>query len=166
MALKILCDVEGFVHKICFLFRRIAGIILIFLVLTLVGDTVGRFIGYPILGSFELVQYGFALIVCFSIAYTDVEGGHIVIDLFFDRFPKTVKVIFTKISEILCIIISILIIWRLISDGLNSMSLSERSSTLQVPIFFFILAIAFGFIILALVLILKSLNSIGEKKCQ
>jgi TRAP-type C4-dicarboxylate transport system permease small subunit len=166
MALKILCDAEGFVHKICFLFRRIAGIILIFLVLTLVGDTVGRFIGYPILGSFELVQYGFALIVCFSIAYTDVEGGHIVIDLFFDRFPKTVKVIFTKISEILCIIISILIIWRLISDGLNSMSLSERSSTLQVPIFFFVLAIAFGFIILALVLILKSLNSIGEKKCQ
>ena len=74
MAPKILCDMEGVVHKICFLFSRIAGIILIFLVLTLVGDTIGRFIGYPILGSFELVQYGFALIVCFSIAYTDVEG--------------------------------------------------------------------------------------------
>ena len=161
MALKTLRDVEGVVHKICFLFSRIAGIILIFLVLTLVGDTIGRFIG-----SFELVQYVFALIVCFSIAYTGVEGGHIAIDLFFDRFPNAVKIIFTKISEILCIIISLLIIWRLISDGFYSMSLNERSSTLQVPIFFFILAIAFGFIILALVLILKSLNSIGEKKCQ
>jgi TRAP-type C4-dicarboxylate transport system permease small subunit len=166
MALKILRDAEGVVHKVCFLFSRVAGAILIFLVVILVSDTFGRYIGYPILGSFELVKYGFALLVCFSIAYTDVEGGHISIDLFFNRFPKAFRLIFTKINELLSILISILIIWRLIKDALESMSLHERSSTLQVPIFLFILAIAFGFIILALVLILKSLNSLGEKKCQ
>ena len=166
MTLKLLRDIEGVVHKICLLFSRVAGFILMSLVLILAGDTFGRYIGYPLLGSFELVKYGFALIVCFSIAYTEVEGRHVSIDLLFNRFPKAFRLIFTKISEFLCIMISILIIWRLIRDAFESMSLNERSSTLQVPIFLFILAIAFGFIILALVFILRSLNSLGERKCQ
>ena len=78
--------VERITYKICQVCGRIAGVILTLLVLTLVGDTIGRLIGYPIVGSFELVQYGFALIVCFSVAYTHIQGGHIAIDLFFNRF--------------------------------------------------------------------------------
>ena len=160
---SLLGTIEGIIHKLCRVFGRIAGIILVLLVLTLVCDTVGRFIGYPIVGSFELVQYGFALIVCFSIAYTYVQGGHIVIDLFFNRFPRGVKKVFIKISEIISFIISILIIWRLIGIAVESYDLHETSSTLQLPVFIFISAIAFGFIILALVQFIELIKSQGVK---
>lgn len=155
--------VESIIYKICHVCGRIAGVILTLLVLTLVGDTIGRFIGYPIVGSFELVQYGFALIVCISVAYTDIQGGHIAIDLFFNRFPKVVRILFTKISKILSFVVSVLIIWRLISNSIDSFGLYERSSTLQVPIFSFSSAIAFGFAILALVQITKFVKSMGAK---
>ena len=159
-------NIEAVVYKICSVCSRIAGSILVFLTLLLVLDTIGRFIKYPVTGSYEIVQYGFALIVCFSIAYTAVERGHIVIDLLFGRFPQRVKHIFEIISQLLSMLIFALITWRLGVDGLEAYKLSERSSTLAIPISLFKFALALGFAMLALVILLNFLKLIGIRKCR
>jgi TRAP-type C4-dicarboxylate transport system permease small subunit len=153
-------------YKICSVFSRIAGLILVFLTLLLVADTIGRFIKNPVTGSYEIVQYGFALIVCFSIAYTGMKGGHISIDLLYGRLPERIKRLFEIVSQLLSILIFALITWRLGVDGREAYTLSERSSTLSIPVSLFKFALALGFAMLALVILFNFLKSIGIRKCR
>jgi C4-dicarboxylate transporter DctQ subunit len=157
--------VEAAVRRICLTASHIAGGILMFLVLVLLVDVFGRFVGYPVLGSYEIVQYGFALVICFSVAYTGVEGAHIAIDLLFNIFPKTIQHFLSAVSELLSIIILSLIVWRLGSDALAAYAMGERSSTLGIPVFFFGFALALGFALLVLVILLRLLKHIGVGKC-
>lgn len=159
-------NIVAMIYKICSVSSRIAGIILVFLTLLLVADTVGRFIKYPVTGSYEIVQYGFALIVCFSIAYTGMKGGHISIDLLYGRLPQRIKRLFEIMSQLLSILIFALITWRLSVDGLEAYTLSERSSTLSIPVSLFKFALALGFVMLALVILLNFLKLIGIRKCR
>lgn len=154
------------IQRICSIFNRIAGIILVFLTLLLVVDAIGRFIRHPVTGSYEIVQYGFALIVCFSIAYTGVKGGHISIDLLYGRLPSRIKHLFEILSQSLGILIFALITWRLIVDGSEAYTLGERSSSLGIPVFLFKFALSLGFIMLAIVISLNFFKWIGRKKCH
>ncbi len=83
------------------------------------------------LGSYEIVQYGFGLVVCLSVAYASIETGQIVIDLLFGKFPKRLQRLFTAVSEILAVFMFALIVWRLGAAGVESFRISERSLTFQ-----------------------------------
>ena len=155
--------VQAVVDKICLIASRVAGVILMFLVLVLVADVFGRFVGYPVLGSYEIVQYGFALVVCLSIGYAAVEGAHIVIDLLFGALPKGLQRVCIWVSDVLSILMFALITWRLAADALESYRISERSSTLNIPVSIFGFALAAGFGLLALVIILQFIKSMGAK---
>lgn len=153
-------------QRICSIFNRVAGMILVFLTLLLVADAIGRIVKYPVTGSYEIVQYGFALIVCFSIAYTGVKGGHITIDLLSNRLPFRMKNLFEIMSQILSFLIFILISWRLMVDGLEAYTLGERSSSLEIPVFLFKFALSIGFTMLTLVILLNFSKWIGRRKCR
>ena len=59
-----------------------------------------------------------------------------------------------------------LIAWRLAVDGCEAYSISERSSTLGLPVFIFAFGLAIGFALLAFVILVKFLTSIGARKCH
>lgn len=158
--------VERGLDKVCLNASRVAGVTLMFLVLVLVVDVFGRFLGYPILGSYEIVQYGFALVVCLSVAYAGVEGAHIAIDLLFDAFPKPLQRVLNIITEAFSIVILALVVWRLWASGLEAYAIDERSSTLNIPVFFFALALAIGYALLVLVIAAQLVKSIGAKQCR
>ncbi len=154
---------EAAVRRTCRVANRAAGVVLMFLVIVLVADVFGRFAGYPVLGSYEIVQYGFALVVCLSIGYAGVEEAHIAIDLVFGALPKGLQRIFVALSDVLSIFIFAVIVWRLAADGWESYRIAERSSTLGIPIFVFGFALAAGFALLLLVILLRFLKSPGGK---
>lgn len=154
------------IQRICSIFNRVAGMILMFLTFLLVADAVGRFIKCPVTGSYEIVQYGFALIVCFSVAYTGIKGGHISIDLLYGRLPLRIKHLFEIISQILGFLIFTLISWRLLVDGSEAYTLGERSSSLNIPVFLFKFALSLGFTMLTLVILLNFYKWIGSGKCR
>ncbi len=155
--------IQAVVNKICLTASRMAGVILMFLVLVLVVDVFGRFVGYPVLGSYEIVQYGFALVVCLSIGYAGVEGAHIVIDLLFGAFPKGMQRVCIWVSDVLSILMFALITWRLAADAWESYGISERSSTLDIPVYIFGFALSAGFALLALVILLQGVRSRGAR---
>ena len=154
------------IEKMATSFNGGAGVILAFLVLLLVVNIFGRFIKYPIIGNYEGVQYGFALIVCFAIACTTLEGKHIEIDLLFNRYNPKIKAVLEVINRLVGAVIFILITWRLCADGVESILLSEKSSTLGLPVFLFKFLLAIGFLSIALVLLVKFWNLIGGQKCR
>ena len=154
------------VRKLCTVINGIACIILAFLVLLLVVNIIGRFIKSPVTGSYEGVQFGFALIVCFSIAATALAGKHIEIDLIFNRYPQKLKSVLEILNQIAGIGLFTLIVYRLCADGAESARLVEKSSTLGLPVSLFKYLLAFGFALLGLVIFMKLWELIGGQKCR
>ncbi|HHT46340.1 MAG TPA: TRAP transporter small permease [Firmicutes bacterium] len=154
-------NIYAVVQKITAVFNSISGIVLAFLVVISVLNIVGRFMKYPITGTYEIVQYGFAVIICLAVAYTALEEGHISIDLIFKLYPQKVKIFLEVINKILGICIFALISWRLWADGIDAYIIGETSSTLRIPVFLFQFALATGFALMGLVIILKLLREQG-----
>lgn len=143
---------EG-VGKLCSVLNRISGVALLFLVAILVLNILGRAINHPIIGTYELTQYGFAIVVCTTVAYTAFVDGHIYIDLFFNHYPPIVKAVLNFINPILGIVIFVILGWRLVIDGLEAYKLQEVSSTLGLPTYIFQFALAIGWGLLAIVIL-------------
>lgn len=157
-----LSGMERIVFKLCNVSQYVAGTLLVFLILVLVADAAGRFIMMPVAGSYEIVQYGFALIVAFSVAYTQFRGGHVRIELIFGGFPPRVKRVFTSINHILSLVIFSLVTWRLFAESIAAYKLGEESSTLTLPVWLFMFVLALGFVLLVLVTVVKLIY--GEDK--
>jgi len=117
----------------------------------LIVNIFGRLLGRPIIGTYELVQYGFALVVCLAIGYTALEEGHIAVELVFDRFPPRVRSLIAVINTLLVSVLSLTIAYRLLADGLEALGRREMTSTLGLPMYAFQFALAFGFALLAVV---------------
>lgn len=154
------------VQKVCNIVNGIACVILAFLVLLLVVNIIGRFVKSPVTGSYEGVQFGFALIVCFTVASTALAGKHIDIDLLFNRYPQKLKTVLEIINQLVGVGLFTLIVYRLSADGAESYRLLEKSSTLGLPVFLFKYLLALGFALLGLVLFMKLWGLIGGQKCR
>ena len=141
------------IGKICSVLNRISGLTLLFLVALLFLNILGRAISYPIIGTFELVQYGFAIVVCTTVAYTAFVDGHIYIDLFFNHYPPIVKTVLNFVNPLLGIVIFIILGWRLTVDGIEAYKLQEVSSTLGLPTYIFQFALAIGWGLLVIVIL-------------
>lgn len=144
--------------RICLLFHRLASLLLVILVVLLVADTIGRLLGRPVTGSYEFTQYGFALIVSFSIAFAGLRGGHLVIDIVSNRLPKTLAEVLGKVSGVLALFTFSLVSFRLFVDGIEAYRLKERSSTLGLPTFLFTILLGLGFAVLVAVLFSRLLS--------
>ena len=140
-------------QKICSVLNVISGVILSFLVVLTVLNVAGRFIKHPITGNYEIVEYGFAVVVGFAIAYTAIQDRHIYVELLFDRYPQKVKTVLGIISDVIFTCLFTLITWRLCVDGVEAYIISEKSSTLGIPYYFFQFALAIGFALLTLVIL-------------
>jgi TRAP-type transport system small permease protein len=156
--------IEAALRKICVISNYFAGVVLAFLTIVLVADVCGRFIDHPVLGSYEIVQYGFGLVVCLSVAHASMASGHISIDLLFGAFPKGVQRALVMFSEILSIPMFALIVWRLTADGAQAYKISERSTTLGIPVSIFQFALALGFALLTAVITLQFIKSLRGRE--
>ena len=59
----------------------IGGVILVSMMLITVFDVMLRCIGRPMSGTYDLVALGGALIIGFSVPYTTMKKGHIIVDV-------------------------------------------------------------------------------------
>lgn len=153
---------EG-VGKLCSVLNRISGIVLMFLVVLLTVNILGRAINYPILGTVEIIRYGFAILVCTTVAYTAFEDAHIAIDLFVNHYPPMVKAVVETISQLLGIVIFSTLAWRLFVDAVEAYTLKEASSTLGLPTYLFQFCLAFGWGLLVLVIVSKLVKRVGVR---
>lgn len=155
------------IQKVYSIANGIAGVILAILVILLILNIIGRFVKYPISGSYEGVQYGFALIVAFGIGYTTLSDRNIYIELLFNKYPQKIKVIMEAINYLIGISTFTLITWRLCIDARLSYMLGEKSSTLGLPVYLFKYFLALGFVFVGIAIVIKAFELIGgQQKCR
>jgi TRAP-type C4-dicarboxylate transport system permease small subunit len=134
-----------------------AGVVLFGLMLYTVLDVVLRYgFNKPFSSSLEVTEFAMAVIVFFGLAYCGWTGGHVAVDILErpldDPRLRFVPVILTFISAILFAVIA----WLTAAEALGTMH--RVSNMLRWPHYPFMLAVAFGSAVFAVVLLIQTIQ--------
>jgi len=123
------------VRQLCGLINIVAGIAITFIMALTVMDVILRSFRRPILGTYELVAFSGAVVIGFAIPLTSWVRGHIYVDVFTAKLPKTARTIFNLITRCMGMGLFFLIGWNLIRVGMDLHKSGEVSLTLQLPFY-------------------------------
>ncbi|WP_432695974.1 TRAP transporter small permease [Marinobacterium sp. YM272] len=116
-------------------FALVGGLIMLALATMTVVSIVGRAtIGVSVEGDYELVELGLAAAVFLFLPECYLRQGHVVVDLFTAGCkPSTLRVL-DKIADVLFLIVSVVLVWRMSLSGLESRDYFEQTMILSMPL--------------------------------
>lgn len=131
----------------------ISGVALALVTLLTAFDIVGRAMGHPILGAYEVVSFAGGLVVALAVPVTSRTKGHIIVDLLIGSVPKLTKAILEVITRLLGIAFFLIAGYSLIKMGMDSASMGEVSQILQLPYYPVLYVMGGAFLVEVLVLV-------------
>ena len=117
------------------------GLAASFLTLVMMGiiayDVIGRYLlGNPTSWAYLMNKQLFGTFILFAGVYTMAKGGHIRIEMFYDRFPPKIKFISRLISLLLFSFFMVCLIWQSAWMGIESFAVRERAMGLfRMPLY-------------------------------
>jgi len=125
----------------------IGGVILVSMMLITVFDVMLRSIGRPMSGTYDLVALGGALIIGFSIPYTTLKKGHIIVDVLTQSLSERGQKVLNICTRLISLGVCFLIGWHLIKLGVDYYNKHEGSQTLQLSFYPIAYGLAVGFFV-------------------
>ncbi len=133
-----------------------AGVILLLLMALTVADVGGRyFFNSPIIGVFDLTHFAVLLMTFFGMGYCAYLGGHVAIDLVYDRLPPRAAIWVDRLVNATGSLFFLVMGWRLVVQSVDVRDFGESSQLLQIPFFPFYWLAALGSVLFALVMALR-----------
>jgi len=132
--------------------------LIIMMVLTL-ADVILRAFGRPIPGTYELVGILGAIIIGFSIPYTTMIRGHVIMDFLTESLSGRVRTRLHVFTRILAIAFFIIAGWNLCLLGHGYSKAGEVTLTLKLPLYPIFYVVAFCCFIECLMLIVDLMPS-------
>ena len=138
-------------------------VMMLMVLLTVVDVTLRRVFNSPLAWSFELMQLGLVIVVWGAVLYSTGRERHISIDVLVVRFPAKARRFFRVAFDLVSALVLLLIGWQSIIYAMSHGARYRESATLGIPIFPFVLIVAFGAIWAGLMLLVKFIDSVrGE----
>jgi TRAP-type C4-dicarboxylate transport system permease small subunit len=128
-------DLNERVKKINRPLYLIGGAALLFMMLVTVFDVIMRELGRPITGTYELVGFGAAVLIGFTIPYVTSMRGHIIVDFFTMKLPPRAQHVLRLITRIMGTFLWAFIAYELYVFGQDLARSGEVSPTLQIPFY-------------------------------
>ncbi len=147
----------------------VAAVSLFGMMIITVVDVVGRRVfNHPLMGAYELVGFLLAIAGPWAMGYSQLKKGMIRVDFLLKRFSPRGQAIITSLAHLIGLAAFALLTWRLIVLAQYFLDLENGNATdtLGIPIFPFVIAVAFGCAMLAVVLLFDLLRSLSEVKRQ
>lgn len=144
----------------------LAGMILAVTATLVVANILGRaLLGQSILGTYEMVGFFTAAVVGLSLSRCALENGHIAVGIFVEKLPESVQKVLHLVINIPVVIFLAVVAYNLYLYGSQIAASGEVSPTTQMIFHPFIYMVAFGFLVLALTVLLKLLQQFkgGER---
>jgi TRAP-type C4-dicarboxylate transport system permease small subunit len=122
-----------------------AGATLILLMLLTTADVVGRyFFNSPINGVFDLTHFAVSIMVFLGLAYCGYRGGHVVIELLYDKLPPGARRVLNRAINLAGCVLFALIAWRTAVQSIDVRDMGEASQMMEIPLFPLYYMVAFG----------------------
>jgi len=138
--------------------------LIIIMVVTSADVLMRRFLNKPITGSLEISTSLLIVVIFCCVAWVMTEKGHIIVDIFSDRYPKKVREVITSIALFLSMITVGLICWGSINFGLQQYRIGEVTVLIGLPVAPFIFVLAFGSGLFGLVILIQFINTFIRSK--
>lgn len=120
----------------CRLFALAGGAIFALLTLMSALSIVGRALGRPIQGDFELVQLGCAVAIAFCLPYCQWRRGHIIVDFFTTRASARTRNVLDALGALLLALVMLLVAWRTGVGAAAMKASNETSMIMGVPVWY------------------------------
>ena len=127
-------------------------------------DVIGRYIGYPIKGTFDIVGLLGTLVVALPLAYTQILKRHVAMEFMATHGGRLVQLVANSVVCLLGIGIYGLIAWRCYVLGSKFWTVGRVSDTIALVIYPFVYVVAFGCALNCLVLLIDLYNLFAESK--
>ena len=126
-------------------------------------NIVCRLLWMPIRGTFELMGFFGAIAAAFALGYTHMHKGHIAVDVLIRRFSPHTRRILDGINNGIGFLFFVLLSWHLSKKAVVLYHAREVSETLRFPYYPFIMGVALGCLVLA-VIMLRGLCAVFRKE--
>jgi TRAP-type C4-dicarboxylate transport system permease small subunit len=113
----------------------IGGVALSLMMFLTVSDVIMRSLGYPILGTYEIVSLTLAIVIGFTIPVVSLDRGHVYMEILLDKMSGNGRAVMITFTRLLCIILFFIIGYNLFRVGNEFHASGEVSSTLKIPFF-------------------------------
>jgi TRAP-type C4-dicarboxylate transport system permease small subunit len=130
----------------------IGGVFLISMVVLTCANIVFRLTWVPIRGTYELMGFFGALVTAFALGHTQLKKGHIAVDVLINTFPAKTRRILSAVNGFICLFFFGIAAWQIAVKATTLMKTGEVTETLRIIYYPFTYAVAFGCIVLVLVL--------------
>lgn len=134
----------------------IAAVSIVGIMLLTVADIVLRLFRHPIPGAYEIAGMLGGVAVAFSLAYTSVEKGHIAVDLLMERISPRPRALITGVYSIISAMFFGVVSWQCVLYGFDIQRSGEVSLSIRMPLHPFVYGTAFGFLLVAAVLVIEA----------
>jgi len=143
---------------------NIAGVsVLVMMMLLVTMDVLLRYgVNRPVKGSFELIEFMMAIVLCLGMAYTGVGKGHVSVELLVSRFSPRAQAFIDSFNWLVSLSLFFLISWKSVEQAQVLKATHLTSSVLYIPVFPFVLVVAFGSGLLCLVFLVNFIDSVSR----
>lgn len=153
---------SGLLHLVAGLDRISWIVLFVMMVMTMVDVLLRKFTNMTIIGCGEMTEMMMAVVVFCSLAQCQVKDGHIKIDLIMGRRSPKTQALADALTQSLSFILFCLVAFSTFRHGIEIREWQEVSIDLAIPIFPFVFIAAFGSAMLALILLIRTLNCLSE----
>lgn len=142
----------------------IAGIFLLVMILLTCANIFLRLVWTPVKGTFELMGFFGAIVTAFALGYTQINRGHIGIDLLVNQFSAKAQRILNGLNYFICMIFFAIAGWQIAKWATTLWKTGEVTETLRIIFYPFTYGVALGCLTLTLVLLVDLLKVLIQEK--
>jgi TRAP-type C4-dicarboxylate transport system permease small subunit len=136
------------------------GAFLIGMMVLTCANIASRTVWEPVRGTFELMGYFGAVVTASALAYTQLNRGHIAVNVLINRFSKKTQQRLNAFNNLVCTLFFAMVAWQIGLKAHGFMQTGEVSETLRVIFYPFTYGVAIGCGVLALVFLVDWLQAI------
>ncbi len=152
--------INGFVKTLTAWTARVGQVALAAAMLIIVANIILREVWKPLPGTVEVVEIMGALLLSLGVAYCAVDKGHIAVGILVDKLPELKEAVVELVVSAISFFFASLLAWEMASYATSMMQRGYTTGHLLIPLYPFIYVVAFGFLMLALVLLRDILEAI------
>jgi TRAP-type C4-dicarboxylate transport system permease small subunit len=142
--------------------RLSAGILFAMMLLTMADVILRKVLSRGILGTLELTEFMMAGVVFLALAQTERLDRNVHMDLIMQRFRPRARMLAAMVTRTICILFCCVMTAPVLVYADAIRSSGEVSLDLWIPKYPFIYAVAAGWALLALVLLMRGLAALRE----
>jgi TRAP-type C4-dicarboxylate transport system permease small subunit len=123
-------------------------------------NVVSRAVWRPLFGTYEYTGFLAALTIALALAHCAVNKGHVALTVFVEHLPKRVQAVLDVVVSLIGCGLYGVLAWQCVKYAIVMYHSGELAIATQTPFYPFICIVAFGFLMLALVLLNDFFNAI------